>query len=109
MELPEVSDSHRLPLCILSQAVGGAYESLEGGWNGYSFHHQAGCPMDLSRSLARSCPCRNRVPAGLVRDKQKQIVTIQVLACTFPMTWKGDTIRNPTAYAAAMRRTVSNN
>jgi hypothetical protein len=29
---------------------------------------------------------------------------VRVLECLFPETWNGDTIRNPTAFAAGLRR-----
>lgn len=48
------------------------------------------CPLDLTATEAKSCPCRKRLyhvpPADL-----------RVLSCTYPDTWRGEPIRNPEA------------
>jgi hypothetical protein len=39
---------------------------------------------------------------GYTRPVSEQVV--HVLACLYPCTWRGDTIRNPEAFAAYLRR-----
>jgi hypothetical protein len=95
-----------IPLCILSQAEGGGYVDRRGLWDGKSFRHQPECPLGFSAAEARAvrCPCKAYEGAGEVCNQRERIVGVRVLACRFPETWDGDTIRNPQAFAAWLRR-----
>jgi hypothetical protein len=90
----------RVNLCILSDAVGGRYEDAD------CFHKP--CPLQLTKAQAKHCPCKTRKQVGRVgsdgymRPASEQVV--QVLACLFPLTWNGDTVRNPEAFADFVRR-----
>jgi hypothetical protein len=90
----------KVALCILSEAAGGRYEHAD-------CHHQP-CPLKLTRAEARQCPCKTRTLVGRVgSDGYTPPVseqTVQVLECLYPRTWSGDTIRNPNAFAAYLRR-----
>jgi hypothetical protein len=95
-----VGNRTAIPLCILSDAEGGEYEDAD-------CHHRD-CPLDLTRSEARHCPCKTRTEVGRVGatpytpPTSKQM--IRVLECLFPRTWTGETVRNPTAFAACVHR-----
>jgi hypothetical protein len=101
------SERSRIPLCILSEAAGGGYVDRRGLWDGNTFEHQEACPLGLTRAEARRCPCKTRMDAGEVRNGKNRTVGVQVLACLFPETWNGDTIRNPQAFARYLRRKAS--
>jgi hypothetical protein len=96
----------RISLCILSEAAGGRYEDAD------CFKQH--CPLSLTKSEARRCPCKTRTPVGRVggygyrtasgRSPPTSEQVVQVLECLFPQTWNGDTIRNAVAFAASLRR-----
>jgi hypothetical protein len=88
-------------LCILSRAEGGVYVDRR-DLSGADCRHQA-CPLSLGRSQAKSCPCKTWEEVGEVQQ-QNQWQPVRVLACTFPETWNGETVRNPEALAAYLRR-----
>src|SRR5437868_997700 len=99
-----MSNRATIPLCILSEAAGGEYVNRRGLWDGNTFEHQGTCPLGLTPAEARRCPCKTRIDAGEVRNEKGKAVRVQVLACLFPETWDGDTIRNPEAFARYLRK-----
>jgi hypothetical protein len=94
----------RVNLCCYSKAVGEFYLDRDGFALDIEWVPQDGCPLGLSRVEAARCPCKRRVEAGETRPNGGAWVPVQVAACLFPMTWNGDLIRNPAAFAAALRR-----
>jgi hypothetical protein len=90
----------KISLCILSDAVGGRYETAD-------CYHQE-CPLDLTKGEARNCPCKTHTSVGrvgsdgILRPTKEQ--EVKVLECLFPETWNGDTIRSPDAFAVYIRR-----
>jgi hypothetical protein len=88
-------------LCVLSQAEGGVYVDRR-GLNGGDCRHQA-CPLRLGRAEAKGWPCKNWEKVGDVQQEGRG-QPVRVLACLFPETWNGDTIRNPETFAAYIHK-----
>src|SRR5438034_1131932 len=94
--------SRRVPLCVYSRADGGTYVDRDGLWDGVVYEHLPCCPLGLSSTQARRCPCKRRVVAGEF-EYDSRTTQIRVLSCTFPKTRSGDTIRNPESFARYLR------
>ena len=90
-------------LCTYSRAAGGAYEHA-------SCRPQEECPLELTQAEGRRCPCKKRTAVGRIgadpETGSPAVSDRQVLVneCLYPETFNGDLIRNPTAFAAYLRR-----
>jgi hypothetical protein len=94
----------RVPLCILSHAQGGPYCDGQGRWNYKSYEHQP-CPLGLDPKTARVCSCKKRETVYQSdKIRSTKLTNVQVLTCTFPETFTGDTIEHPAAFANYLRR-----
>lgn len=58
------------------------------------------CPLALSCTTAKKCPCRKRL-------YNVGPIDLRVLSCTFPNDWKGKAIRNPEALADILKKKVA--